>query len=259
MLQTYALIAGMAVAAVAVAQDRNTIQSCLAYEMAALLQSAPEGLTDEQAFAAGRELAYRIPEPLFAAIRGLPDLQETGHALVQAAQQSALSLSRQLTRQAVQREVVRCRTIFSPQAERRIPEDGSSPAETERKRQAAQARVAEPSTTALPPQRLIVLGSAEWCNLSLQRYAECVHSDWVACKRTGDECRTRMAVQKHNDVISHTASTSAPAAPPVPDPRWQMTGDGEWCLIWGRTAECQYWEMSCGGRGTECRRRVTLN
>lgn len=127
MLRTYALIAGMAVSPIAVAQDRNTIQSCLAYEMAAIVQSAPEGLTDAQAFAAGRELANRIPEPLFAAIRRLPDLQETGSAMVQAAQQSALSLSRQLTAQAVRREVDRCRTIFSPQTARRGQEERSFP------------------------------------------------------------------------------------------------------------------------------------
>lgn len=127
MLRTYALIAGMAVSAVAIAQDRNTMQSCLAYEMAAILQSAPEGLTEEQAFAAGRELANRIPEPLFAAIKRLPDLQETGRAMVQAAQQSALSLSRQLKPQAVQREVDRCRAIFSPPIESRVQQERSFP------------------------------------------------------------------------------------------------------------------------------------
>jgi hypothetical protein len=31
------------------------------------------------------------------------------------------------------------------------------------------------------------------------RYAECVHTSQEACKRTGDDCLTLMAVHEHNE------------------------------------------------------------
>ena len=46
-----------------------------------------------------------------------------------------------------------------------------------------------------------------------------------------------------------------PAA--VPELQTKITGDGEWCVIWGRTADCRFTEPTCGGR-LNCHRRGTF-
>jgi S1-C subfamily serine protease len=123
------------------------------------------------------------------------------------------------------------------------------------------------SPPAAPSNRLVVIGSSHWCNVSLQRYAEyaeCVHLDEQACQRTRDYCMTKTAVNDHNERYPHPSYM--PPGPRAPiaqgsgrDSKWEISGDGDWCVIWRRTADCRFSDSTCAGRGTDCRRRWTLN
>lgn len=121
------------------------------------------------------------------------------------------------------------------------------------------------SPTTVPSSRLVVIGSSPWCNVSLQRYAECVHVDEQACQRTRDYCMTMNAVNDHNERYPRQGYLAP--GPWVPTgqqgqgsyAKWEISGDGEWCVIWRRAADCRFTDSTCGGRGTDCRRRSTLN